>query len=137
LAADFKFMFGQTKKPIKDEKPLTIREQREADKKAEQKKRVNIFLSRSSGEAGANAVTGYQTSRSAFAGGEVESRSRVSRVGSDNGSRGGQFGKNKSNSVTGAFGRQEKTGFAQNSRSGPATGTSSLNKPPTRPLGFG
>jgi hypothetical protein len=129
-------MFGLPfKKPAKEEKPLTIREQREAEKKAEQRKRVNIFLSRSSGEIG--GATGYQTSRSAFAGGEVESRSRVSKIGSDIDSRAGQFGKSKSNPAASAFGRQVKTGFAQNSHSGPATGTSSMNKPPTRPIGFG
>jgi len=130
-------MFGQSKKPVQDEKPLTIREQREAEKKAEQRKRVNIFLSRSSGEAGANSVTGYQVSRSVFAGGEVESRSRVSKIGSEIDSRAGQFGKSRPNSANGAFGRQVKTGFAQNSHPGTATGTSPVNKPPTRPLGFG
>jgi hypothetical protein len=132
-------MFGlPTKKPAKEEKPLTIREQREAERRAEQKKRVNIFLTRGSGESGA---TGYQTSRSAFAGGEVESRSRVSHIGSDNEGQSGLFTagkvKNKPNSASGAFGGQVvKTGFAQSGKTAPPTGTGA-NKPPVRPLGFG
>ncbi|MDD5527858.1 MAG: hypothetical protein PHO56_02670 [Patescibacteria group bacterium] len=129
-------MFGQAKKINKDEKLLTYSEKAEAEKMAEQKKKVNIFLSRRSGEQGS---TGYKTSRSSFAGGEVESRSRVSLVG---GSTEGEVGRAAVGKVRsrlgfakGAYG-SAKTGFAQKSDYASATGKPA-DKPPTKPLGFG
>jgi hypothetical protein len=121
-------MFGQTLKKDVEEKPLTAREAAKAEKLAEQKKRINIFLSRSSGE---EAKTGYQTSRSAFAGGEVESRSRVSRIGSGSDGRTGGYA---------GAGIGTRAGFAKGSLGNksrvPSLGGSSAMKPPTRPLGM-
>ena len=129
-------MFELTKKTIKDEKPLTYREKVKAEKMAEQKKKINVFLSRRSGEEG---LTGYQTSRSAFAGGEVESRSRVSLVG---GTTEGEVGRAAVGKVRSRLGFAKgmygstKTGFAQKSDYASASGTSG-SKPPSKPLGFG
>jgi hypothetical protein len=127
-------MFGQTNKTVKDEQPLTYREKVKAEKLAEQKKKINIYLSRSSGEQGS---TGYKTSRSAFAGGEVESRSRVSLVG---GTSEGEVGRhavgkvrNRLGFAKGAYG---PAGFGQSKDLSSNSGVASI-KPPTRPLGFG
>ena len=128
-------MFGPTKKNPADEKPLTIREQREAEKKAEQRKKVNIFLSRSGG--GEQGSSGYQTSRSAFAGGEVESRSRVSFIGNFEGkSKESAFGKAVAGAgfAKGSSGKVN-TGMAQNKNRLPSSGSAGL-KSPSRPLGF-
>ncbi len=129
-------MFGPVKKNEKEEKPLTYREKVEAEKMAEQKKRVNIYLTRHGGE---EATTGYQTSRSAFAGGEVESRSRVSLVG---GITEGEVGRaavgkvrNQLGFAKGKYG-STKTGFAQKSDYASASGNAA-SKPPSKPLGFG
>jgi len=127
-------MLGQAK-IVKNEKPLTLREKNEAEKMAEQKKKINVFLSRRSGE---ESATGYKTSRSSFAGGEVESRSRVSLVG---GSNEGEVGRaavgkvrNKLGFAKGLYG-STKTGFAQKKDYSSASGMSN-SQPPTRPLGF-
>ncbi|HTX86744.1 MAG TPA: hypothetical protein VMC41_01595 [Candidatus Nanoarchaeia archaeon] len=129
-------MFGPAKKTTKDEKkPLTYREKEEAEKMAEQKKKINIFLSRRSGEQGS---TGYQTSRSAFAGGEVESRSRVSLVGGVTEGEVGRAAVGKVRSQLGfAKGKygSTKTGFAQKKDYTSASPTPGSN-PPSRPLGF-
>jgi hypothetical protein len=128
-------MFADAKKTIGADKPLTAREQQKADKLAEQKKKINIFLSRRSGEENS---TGYQTSRSAFAGGEVESRSRVSLVGRNNEGEVGRAAvgrvRNKLGFAKGRYG-STKTGFAQKTDYASASGLSGA-KPPTRPLGF-
>jgi hypothetical protein len=128
-------MPSETKKIAAGEKPLTAREQEKADKLAEQRKKINIFLSRRSGEEGA---TGYQTSRSAFAGGEVESRSRVSLVGRNNEGEVGRAAvgrvRNELGFAKGRYG-STKTGFAQKSDYTSASGVSGV-KPPERPLGF-
>ena len=115
---------------------MSYREQVEAEKLAEQKKKINIFLSRTSAAQGG---TGYQTSRSAFAGGEVESRSRVSLVG---GVTEGEVGRaavgkvrNRLGFAQGRYG-SNKTGFAQNKDYKSASAASGAN-PPSRPLGFG
>jgi hypothetical protein len=127
-------MLGPVKKNA-EEKPLTYRQKVEAEKMAEQKKKINIFLSRRSGEQGS---TGYQTSRSTFAGGEVESRSRVSRIG---GSTEGEVGRHAVGKVREqlgfAKGRYDsaKTGFAQKKDYTSASGLSG-SQPPTKPLGF-
>jgi hypothetical protein len=130
-------MFGLTKKTAKaGDEPLTYREKVKAEKMAEQKKKVNIFLSRQSGEHGG---TGYQTSRSTFAGGEVESRSRVSRVGGPTEGEVGRAAVGKVRSrlgfAQGSYG-PTKTGFAQKKDYGSAAGTPA-SKTSGKPLGFG
>jgi len=129
-------MFGDIKKDQSAAKPLTASEQKKMDKAAELKKKVNVFLSRRSGEE--SGSTGYRTSRSAFAGGEVESRSRVSLVG---GTTEGEVGRaavgkvrNRLGFAQGAYG-STKTGFAQKKDYQSATG-SPASKPPSRPMGF-
>ncbi|MDD4902257.1 MAG: hypothetical protein PHE24_03905 [Patescibacteria group bacterium] len=129
-------MFSPAKKIAKEGKPLTYREKVEAEKMAEQKKKINIFLTRRSGEEG---VTGYRTSRSAFAGGEVESRSRVSLVGGTTEGEVGRAAVGKVRSKLGfAKGRygSARTGFAKKSDYASAAGTPGI-KPPAKPLGFG
>lgn len=121
-------MFGSVKKADNDVKPMTYWEKQKAEKMAEQKKKINIFLSRRSSETGSS---GYQTSRSAFAGGEVESRSRVSRVGSSSEGHVGGFA---------STGAGNGAGFAKGSLGGKGklspSGGGSMIKPPSRPMGF-
>lgn len=129
----------------------TTRELKAAAKAAEQKKRVNIFMSRRSAaldEASGSGATGFETSRSKFVGGEVESRSRVSMVGRE-ASRVGSAIDSVRKKVGFAQGRPSaggpgfakglggvKKSFAQGS--GPAAGAASRpSGPPSRPLGLG
>ena len=119
-----------------EEQPLTIREKRDLEKMAEQKKKINIFLSRGSGE---ESRTGYKTSSPTFAGGQVQSRSRVSLVGQNNE---GEVGRAAVGKVRGSLGFAKggrygstKTGFAQKSDYNSAVSRPGT-APSNRPLGF-
>jgi hypothetical protein len=111
---------------------LDFWQRKAVERMAEAKRRRNVISSRRSGEI---SKTAYATSRKSFAGGEVESRSRVSTVGNSLSDRGNSatFGKVKIGGV----------GFAQRNSSFPQSGfakgkdvSAGVNKPPTRPLGF-
>jgi hypothetical protein len=130
-------MLGETKNNPVANPPLSAREQRRADKLVEQKKKINIFLSRRSGEENS---TGYQSSSSAFAGGEVKSRSRVSFVGRENNE--GEIGHGAVENVRNRLGfaqgggcNSAKSGFAQRSGCASTTKASGSNRL-SRPLGF-
>jgi hypothetical protein len=119
-----------------EERPLTIREKRDLEKMAEQKKKINVFLSRGSGE---ESRTGYKNSSTAFAGGQVQSRSRVSLVGQNNE---GEVGRAAVGKVRGGLGFAKggrygsaKTGFAQKSDYNSAVSHPD-STPSNRPLGF-
>lgn len=93
-------------------------------------------MSRRSGEIGGTA---YKTSKTSFAGGEVESRSRVSLVGKNTEGEVGRSAVGKVRSklgfAKGAPGSQP-TGFAKGEARASATGAP-LNKLLNRPPGFG
>jgi hypothetical protein len=117
-----------------NKQPLTYRQRMEAEKMAEAKKRKNVFISRRSGETGGTA---YEASKTTFAGGEVESRSRVSLIGRTEGEVGrAAVGKvrNKLGFAKGLYG-SAKTGFAQKSDYNSASARPA-GKASSRPLGF-
>jgi hypothetical protein len=106
-----------------EERPLTISEQKEQIKMAEQKKKVNVLLSRRSGE---ESSTGYQTTTTTFAGGHsVQTRSRISLVGRNTEGDVGRHAVGKVRSrlgfaMSGRYGAA-KTDFAKNKDYGSAT----------------
>jgi hypothetical protein len=123
-------MSGQINKKNNEAKPMTIREKNEAAKLAEQKRKVNIFLSRRAGE---ESRTGYQTSSSSFAGGAVKTRTRVSMVGRDN-----EGGAGKAQRRVGFAGREgdsSRVGFAKKNEYGSATSRPG-SSPAVKPMGF-
>ncbi|HTW96791.1 MAG TPA: hypothetical protein VMD74_04015 [Candidatus Methylomirabilis sp.] len=112
---------------------LTFWQRQQAERLAKAKIKRNIAMYRRSGELGATA---YEKSKTTFAGGEVESRSRVSLVGKTE----------KGVGRAAVAGVRDRLGFARATRGGPpsgfakqerlsATGKSSSNLP-NRPLGF-
>ena len=125
-----------------ENQPLTYSEKKDLQKAAEQKKKVNILLSRRSGEEG---LTGYETSTTTFASGrQVQSRSRVSLVGRNIEGDVGRHAVGKVRSRLG-FARSgrygdAKTGFAKKDDYNSATprpASSSLNGAPlNKPEGF-
>jgi|WetSurMetagenome_2_1015567.scaffolds.fasta_scaffold91364_3 hypothetical protein len=121
-------MINQTSK---NQPPLSYWQRLEAEKLVENKKRRNVILSRRSGEIG---DTAYATSRSSFAGGEVESRSRVSLVGNSATKETGRIGFGGAKIKTGFAQKIPKSGFAKGGDI--PTNDNSASKPPVRPLGF-
>jgi hypothetical protein len=122
---------------LTDEKPPSYWDKKKIERAAVKRKRVNIFLSRTSGnETGA---TTYEESKGTFIGGTVQSRSRVSTEGRDVGAAGkSKFGRAGTNlgSSTGVTSRGGKSGFAQGGSKMSSLGKGSSNLPPRRPLGF-
>jgi hypothetical protein len=127
----------------KDEnRPLTISEKKDQIKMAEQKKKINILLSRRSVE---ESKTGYQTTTTTFAGGHsVQTRSRISLVGRNTEGDVGRHAVGKVRSrlgfaMSGRYGAV-KTDFAKNKDYGSATArpaNSALGgSTPSKPIGF-
>jgi hypothetical protein len=126
-------MFNSSTKKSTDEKPLTYWEKKQFDKAAEKKKRVNIFLSRGSSSVETGSTT-YEKSTGAFAGGKVESRSRVSTEGGS--SEKSKFGMGKGlGSSSGVTNRGGGTSFAGGTKMS-SLGKGSSATPPRKPLGF-
>jgi len=125
-------------------KPMTISEKKEQIKMAEQKKKVNILLSRRSSEENQNR-TGYQTSTTTFAGGHsVQTRSRISLVGRNTEGDVGRHAVGKVRSrlgfaMSGRYGAV-KTDFAKNKDYSSATARPANSNlgggTPGKPIGF-
>jgi hypothetical protein len=125
-------MFNGPIKKTGEEKQLTYWEKKALVKAEEKKKRVNIFLSRASGdEAPADLSLGGGSSHASFVGGKVGSSSKISMAGK--GAVRSTFKKTGSGFASGPS-KQIKSGFAGGTKS---TGTgSAVSRPPSRPLGF-